>query len=91
MKSVHSFPVSDWYEYTQLLGEVFDDPMAELMKIRQIGYVEEYHEAFNCIIPRLQLSDDNILSCFLGGLKEGDPNACQNVSTKFCEKGLYLS
>ena len=40
--------------------------MAELMKIRQIGYVEEYHEAFNCIIPRLQLSDDNILSCFLG-------------------------
>ena len=51
-------------------GEVFDDPMAELMKIQQIGSMEEYHEAFDCIISRLQLSDDHILSCFLGGLKK---------------------
>ena len=51
-------------------GEVFDDPMADVMKIRQIGYVEEYHEAFNCIISHLQLSDDHILSYFLGGLKK---------------------
>ena len=32
--------------------------------------VEEYHEAFDYIISRLQLSDDHILSYFLGGLKK---------------------
>ncbi|XP_019431364.1 PREDICTED: uncharacterized protein LOC109338552 [Lupinus angustifolius] len=43
--------------------------MAKLMKLRQKGTIAEYHEEFDVVITRLDLSEDYILSCFLGGLK----------------------
>nr|KYP60086.1 hypothetical protein KK1_015534 [Cajanus cajan] len=62
-----------WEEYTKMLqdrfGDVCDDPMAELMKLRQEKGVSEYHEAFDAIISRLDFTKEYRLSCFLGGLK----------------------
>lgn len=43
--------------------------MADLMKLRQHRSVAEYHEEFDAIISRLNLSEEYTLSCFLGGLK----------------------
>ena len=44
-------------EYKRILIERFskvcDDPMAELMQLRQKGSIVEYHEAFNAIVARL--------------------------------------
>ena len=51
-------------------GEVCDDPMAELMQLRQKGSIVEYHEAFEAIVARLDLIEEHRLSCFLGGLKQ---------------------
>ena len=51
-------------------GAICDDPMVELLRIRQKTSVDAYHEEFNSIITRLKLSDDHILRCFLGGLKK---------------------
>ncbi|XP_019451923.1 PREDICTED: uncharacterized protein LOC109354024 [Lupinus angustifolius] len=68
---VNSIPT--WGEYVKTLlerfGDVCDDPMAELMKLRQKSTIVEYHEEFDAIITRLDLSEDYMLSCFLGGLK----------------------
>ncbi|KAJ1392972.1 Retrotransposon gag domain [Sesbania bispinosa] len=61
-------------DYVQLViarfGDVCDDPMAELMKLRQKSSVVEYHEEFDSTITRLSLSENYTLSCFLGGLKQ---------------------
>lgn len=43
--------------------------MAGLMKLRQHRNVAEYHEEFDAIVSRLNLSEEYTLSCFLGGLK----------------------
>jgi len=51
-------------------GAIGDDPMVELLRLRQKTSVDAYHEEFNSIITRLKLSDDHILRCFLGGLKK---------------------
>ncbi|KAJ1425372.1 Tify domain [Sesbania bispinosa] len=63
-----------WADYAQLViarfGDVCDDPMAELMKLRQKSSVVEYHEEFDSIITRLSLPENYTLSCFLGGLKQ---------------------
>lgn len=63
-----------WEQYvvdiTGRFGEPFDDPMAELMELKQIATVKEYHDEFDSIINRLQLSPANTLSCFVTGLSE---------------------
>ena len=51
-------------------GAICDDPMVELLRLRQKTSVDAYHEEFNSIITTLKLSDDHILGCFLGGLKK---------------------
>lgn len=44
--------------------------MAELMELKQIRFVKDYHDEFDSIINRLQLSPENALSCFITGLSE---------------------
>lgn len=52
-----------WEEYvtdiTGRFGEPFDDPMAELMELRQTTTVKDYRDEFDGIISRLQLSPTN--------------------------------
>jgi len=62
-----------WKNYSQILldrfGEVCEDPMAELMRLRQKGSVTEFHEQFDAIVSRVELAEEHQLSCFLGGHK----------------------
>jgi len=48
----------------------FDDPMAELVKLRQTGSVSQYQEQFDVLINRVELSVTQAVSCFLSGLTE---------------------
>lgn len=48
-------------------GELYDDPMAELKALKQTGSVHEYHDMFDALTGRLQLSEEYLLSCYLGG------------------------
>ncbi|XP_017434719.2 uncharacterized protein LOC108341562 [Vigna angularis] len=63
-----------WTDFTRILidrfGEIDDDPMSDLMKLRQTGSVVEHHDHFDVITSRLDLSDNHLLSCFLGGLEK---------------------
>ena len=51
-------------------GEVVEDPMADLMKLRQKGFVTNYHEEFDCLVAHVELWEEHKLSCFLEGLKQ---------------------
>ena len=51
-------------------GAIGDDPMVELLRLRQKTSVDAYPKEFNSIITRLKLSDDHILRYFLVGLKK---------------------
>ena len=74
IKSVGLENLPSWNEYQILLldrfGDVCEDPMVDLMKLRQTGSIIEYHEEFDSIVSRVDLSDEHQLSCFLGGLKQ---------------------
>ena len=60
VKSVGLQNLPPWSEYTRILierfGEVCDDPMAELMQLRQKGSIVEYHEAFDASVSSFYIS-----------------------------------
>jgi len=59
IKSVGLENLPSWNEYHILLldhfGDVCEDPMADLMKLRQTGSIIEYHKEFDSIISRVDL------------------------------------
>ena len=73
MKNVGLNKLPSWNDYTKILierfGEVWEDPMAELMRLRQKGTITDYHTEFDAIVSRIDLSEAHQLSCFLGGLQ----------------------
>jgi len=44
--------------------------LAELMKLRQVGIVEQYQESFDYLLNRVDLPPPHTLSYFLSGLNE---------------------
>lgn len=57
-------------DLTIRFGETFDDPMSELMELRQTTTVQAYHAAFDGIISRLNLAPDYTVNCFVTGLED---------------------
>jgi len=67
------FPTWDAFVHALLtrFGPAYDDPMEELMRLRQTSSVAEYTTQFEALSNRLRgVSDRNRLSCFLSGLKD---------------------
>lgn len=62
-----------WNEYVMALVERFgadyDDPMEKIKKVRQTGSVKDYQTYFERNLTRVNLSQENAISCFIGGLK----------------------
>ncbi|KAG7579311.1 Integrase catalytic core [Arabidopsis thaliana x Arabidopsis arenosa] len=63
----------DWKGYVKLLKERFedesDDPMAELKKLQETGGIVEYHQKFELIKTRVNLSEEYLVSIYLAGLR----------------------
>lgn len=63
-----------WDEYITELNEVitgdFSDHMLELKQLKQTGYVREFQFAFDRLVAQCNLTVEQAISCFLGGLKE---------------------
>ncbi|XP_057417914.1 uncharacterized protein LOC130712097 [Lotus japonicus] len=61
-----------WPEFAAALrtrfGVEFESPMEELKRLTQQGNLEEYHEAFDNLAYRTELSEQLKLQCSLGGL-----------------------
>ena len=68
VKTLPEGNLPNWTEFTNILighfGEVCDDPMVELMQLRQKGMVVEYHDQFDAITSRLDISVVHLLSYF---------------------------
>jgi len=62
-----------WTKFKVVLTErfrgLYDDPMADQIRLQQTGLVAEYQEKFESVVSRLQLSEEYKISCFLSGLK----------------------
>ncbi|KAL1224617.1 putative mitochondrial protein [Cardamine amara subsp. amara] len=63
----------DWTYYKGLLKERFedecDDPVAELKRLQKTDGIVDYHEKFEVIKTRLNLSEDYLVSNYLAGLR----------------------
>nr|GEY46300.1 hypothetical protein [Tanacetum cinerariifolium] len=55
-------------------GAPYDDPMAELMELKQTGNVREVNEQFDSYLSRLQLPPQYALRCFMTALNEDISN-----------------
>lgn len=67
--------VPQWEEYVQALHihfgtTVFEDPMAELMTLRQTGELEDYLETFEALLSRVCLPEEYAISCLLAAIRE---------------------
>lgn len=75
MKSRLTRAIPSWEEYISALSarygsDLFDDPMAELKGLRQIGSVLEYQDKFDALLNRVELLEEYAMSCFISGLKD---------------------
>ncbi|XP_074301263.1 uncharacterized protein LOC141632631 [Silene latifolia] len=60
-----------WEEYMDAIkarfGNAYEDPMSELLDLKQSSDVQSYHDAFDILISKLDLQPDYALSFFLSG------------------------
>ncbi|KAG8377410.1 hypothetical protein BUALT_Bualt08G0030100 [Buddleja alternifolia] len=74
MKSRLTREIPNLEEYIRALNDrfgalVYEDPMSELVNLKQVGAIQNYLDKFDEIVNCLDLPDHYALSCFLGGLK----------------------
>jgi len=73
-----SRPGREWPSWADYKGAIlsrfgakpYDDPLPELMKLRQVGIVEQYQESFDSLLSRVELAVPQAISCFLSGLTD---------------------
>ena len=49
--------------------ELFDDPMGDFKDLRQVNSIQDYVNLFDDLLTRVELSEDQVVSCFIRGLK----------------------
>ncbi|KAG8375887.1 hypothetical protein BUALT_Bualt09G0005900 [Buddleja alternifolia] len=74
MKARLTREIPNWEEYVKALSDrfgvlLYDDPMAELMNLKQTGNIQEYLDKFDELMNCVDLSENYAISCFLGGVK----------------------
>ena len=63
-----------WEVYVQAMKDRFGDhqgldPMSELLSLKQTGKVCDYHDQFESLLGRVEISEEYAISFFLNGLK----------------------
>lgn len=62
-----------WDSYKMLLKDrfedVLDDPIAELKQLQETSGIVDYHEKFELIKTRVNLSEEYLVSAYLAGLR----------------------
>ncbi|KAK4269737.1 hypothetical protein QN277_022855 [Acacia crassicarpa] len=65
--------VIPWQAFVEAIrvrfGPLYDDPMEDLMHLRQTGSLVDYQQEFDTLMCKIDMSDVKRLSCFVGGLK----------------------
>ncbi|PKA53356.1 RNA-directed DNA polymerase like [Apostasia shenzhenica] len=88
-------PKMDWSDFKEAMlerfGPLYDDPMSEIMKLRQEGDVQEYQETFDILHLRAKLSQEQAISCFLTGLKEEIQHAIRILKPQNLREAYHLA
>lgn len=84
-----------WVKYvediTARFGELYDDPMADLKALVQTSSVQEYHDKFDALASRLNLSEEYLLSCYVGGLEDEIQLSVRMFNPKTVQQALCLA
>ncbi|KAL8161992.1 hypothetical protein V2J09_013481 [Rumex salicifolius] len=63
----------DWESYKSVLldrfGDMLDDPIADLKNLQETESIVEYHNKFELIRTRVQMSEEYLVSAYLAGLR----------------------
>lgn len=65
--------------------------MADLKALKQTGSVQDYHDAFDALTSRLTLSEEYLLSCYLGGLEDDVQLSVRMFAPKSIQQALCLA
>nr|GEU48888.1 hypothetical protein [Tanacetum cinerariifolium] len=61
-----------WEVYKETIlarfGNVYEDPMSELKNLKYETTAREYEDAFDSLLSRVEISEDHVISFFMGGL-----------------------
>ncbi|GJS00216.1 retrotransposon-related protein [Tanacetum coccineum] len=84
-----------WKQYVKDImsrfGAPYDDPIAELMELKQTGSVTKVHDLFDCILSRLQLPPKYAMSCFLSILNEEISNMVRMFKPSTIQEAFSLA
>uniref|UniRef100_A0A803N5L5 Retrotransposon gag domain-containing protein n=1 Tax=Chenopodium quinoa TaxID=63459 RepID=A0A803N5L5_CHEQI len=78
-------------DITARFGDLYDDPMADLKSLKQTGSVQEYHDSFDALASRIELSEPYLLSCYLAGLEEEVQLAVRMFNSTTLQQALCLA
>lgn len=89
----HVLPGRNKYveDITIKFGDLYDDPMADLKVLIQNGTVQDYHDSFDALASRLNLSEEYLLSCYVGGLEEEIQLAVRMFNPKTMQQASCLA
>lgn len=73
MKARNTVIDPTWTEYilslNERFGDGYEDPMECIKHLEQTSNVRAYQVEFDRLLTRVNLSNENAISCILGGLK----------------------
>ena len=72
-------------------GNAFDDPMADIKNVRHVGTIEEYQNAFDKLISRVILPEDQQTSFYIAGLQTDVELAVRMFKPRSLAKAYQLS
>ncbi|KAG8381009.1 hypothetical protein BUALT_Bualt06G0076200 [Buddleja alternifolia] len=75
MKSRLTRDMPHWGEYVRALNDhfgalLYEDPMSELVNLKQTGTIQEYLDKFDELVNCVELSEADAVSCVFGRNKE---------------------
>ena len=75
VKNRNQIEEPSWDVYVEALkgrfsDKIYEDPMADLKSLVQIGTLQNYLEEFDVLSNRVTLIEEYSLSCFLSGLRD---------------------
>lgn len=76
---------------TQRFGSVFEDPMAELKNAKYDKSAKEYQDLFDTLLCRVDISPENALSLYLGGLPTELEMAVRMFKPRTIADAYYLT
>nr|GFB92981.1 putative mitochondrial protein [Tanacetum cinerariifolium] len=75
----------------QRFGSGYDDPMGDIKNLRHTDSMEEYQNAFDRLLSRIDLPEDQQFSCYIAGLQNDVELAVRMFRPKSLAEVYHLS